>query len=162
MIPDFLKSTIAEAVIQFSENDYLVVTIAAARTRETHTDDGRNFAVDYTNRSDLLERLTSRKQKNGPFFRKIAQGKALSGMAEMFISMAVQAWEKGPQPLTPMEAAGLWEDVHSKQEAALRAGGSADATILLDVTLWSAIDAAFALACRWAPPRVKGFSIVGH
>lgn len=152
MIPDFLKSAGAEALIQFSENDYLVVTIADARIRQTHTDNGQKFTVDYTNRSDLIERLTSRKQKNGPFFRRIAQGKAVSGMAETFISMAAEAWEKGPQPLTPMEAAGLWEDVYSKQEATLRAGASADAVLLLDIALWAAIDAAFALSCRWAPP----------
>ncbi|OGH60358.1 MAG: hypothetical protein A3G34_09975 [Candidatus Lindowbacteria bacterium RIFCSPLOWO2_12_FULL_62_27] len=151
MALDFLKSSGTEAVIRFSDNEFLVVTTAGPRTRETHSENVRDFVVDYTSRSDLIERITARRQRNGPFFRKIAQGKAVSGMADTFISMASQAWER-PHPLTPSEAASLWEDFFSKRDAALRAGGSADALPLLDIALWAAIDAAFALACRWAPP----------
>lgn len=148
---DFLKSENAEAVIQFSENEFLIVTTAGPRTRETHTENGQQFIVNYTNRSDLLERIMARKQKNGSLFRRIAQAKSMSGMADTFITIAAQAWERGPQPLTPSEAAGLWDEIFSKRDTALRAAGNADALPLLDIALWAAMDAAFALSCRWTP-----------
>lgn len=152
MIPESLRAVPCDAIIELSDHEFLIVTQAGPRLSETLTDQGQKLNLQYTNRTELVERVSSRNPRSSAFIRRLMKGKTVSGNGADFIALAGETWMKGPRPMSPFEASELWEDVLRKRESVERARGGSDAAVLADIALWAAIDAAYALGCRWLPP----------